>query len=118
MGKRVRKGIMIGTVTAMVAGAVIAPNFTREVQAYLPGEKIELSNWTFFQGGPASLANPNEYENGNGNCGFINSVALNDTNEEIRRVALVRKTNVFFTLFKVLKDSMHLLIKSHNHNDN
>ncbi|MCR5704114.1 MAG: hypothetical protein K6G85_05775 [Eubacterium sp.] len=83
MGKRVRKGIMIGTVTAMVAGAVIAPNFTREVQAYLPGEKIELSNWTFFQGGPASLANPNEYENGNGNCGFINSVALNDTNEEI-----------------------------------
>lgn len=41
-----------------------------------------------------------------------------DTNKEIRRVALVRKTNVFFTLFKVLKDSMHLLIKSHNRNDN
>ncbi len=75
---RMKKLISHLMVTSMVFGLCTNMQFANNVNAE-SAPTVELSNWTFLQGGASVV----DVEAENGNWGFLNSVVMNGTGEEI-----------------------------------
>ena len=72
--KKMKKMLAVFMAITLVASIMVGVRETNTVEA--SEESIELSNWTFVQGG---MYNPAE----EGNEGYINSVTMNSTNEKL-----------------------------------
>ena len=72
--KKMKKMLAVFMATTLVASIMVGVRGTNTIEA--SEESIELSNWTFTQGG---MYNPAE----EGNEGYINSVTMNGTNEKL-----------------------------------
>lgn len=72
--KKMKKMLAVFMAITLVASIMVGVRENNTVEA--SEESIELSNWTFVQGG---MYNPAE----EGNEGYINSVTMNSTNEKL-----------------------------------
>lgn len=79
MRKIFKKMLAGATSAALVATLLVGINVTKTVKA--DEKAVELTPWTFAQGGQYSLHNPTGVEGGND--GLINSVTMKGTNESI-----------------------------------